>query len=256
MVDQVNGSDLRSILSALPPGGLLQARHYIDSLLTPERLRLANQQLSPLLRLPRNVLEHVVELAVSQDGDVMVDEVKREPGLLQTCHKLRVEASRLYFSRNTFKRKRSLRETGLEQWAKVRVGENRRYLKRVKLGPPLHFNNSEAEKEAEELDTKCGVNKGTIWVLSDDEMENDYEWWVNSLGETEKIEPSASEGIREIADASTRAAPTATTKAEASWYCSSWIARKDTPEDTPVDYFSLQRGMMTPQSRPSHPDAR
>ncbi|KXT17290.1 hypothetical protein AC579_557 [Pseudocercospora musae] len=253
MGDHASNGDLQSILRRLPAGDLVQARQLIDSLLTPERLVVANQQLSPLLRLPRNVLEHIVELAVSYDGDISVDDVRREPGLLQACHKLRAEASRLYFSRNTFKRKRSLREQGLEKWAKVRVGEYRRHLKRVKLGPPLHCNNSEAEKEAEKLDTKCGVGKGTIWVLSDDDFENDYEWWVNSLGETEKIELEASEGIRETADTSTRAVKAHTVRpAAASWYCASWMARKDTPEPPPTDYFSLHKGLMTPQSRPSH----
>lgn len=246
--------DITPILRSLPPDELVKARNQIDALLTPKSLRLANQKLSPLLRLPRNILEHIIGLAVSYGEDVEVDGRYRDPGILQTCHSLRTEALREYLGRNTFKRKRSPREEGLERWVKERVGENRRYLKRVRLGPPLHCNNEEAEIEAQELEERCGLQEGTVWVLSDDDFENDFQWWVNSLGKTQKMEPSLAEltpsnGILSGAGPSTSGPA-------ASWYCSSWMARRDSPNETPIDYFSLRQGILTPQSQPSRSNVR
>lgn len=153
-------SNLMTFLESFTPAQLINTRNAIDALLTPDALQQANQQLSPLLRLPPNILDRIVEYAVSYDQEV--DDSSKEPGLLQTCYALRLAASRAYFSRNTFKRKRSFREEELERWAKVRVGENRKFLGRVRLGPPLHCNNDEAEEEARKLENKCSLRPGSV----------------------------------------------------------------------------------------------
>lgn len=157
--------DLTAVLKTFSPDQLLTTRRAIDALLTPDALRQANQQLSPLLRLPRSILERIVDYAVSYDH--AIEESSKAPGLLEACHGLRQAASRAYYSRNTFKRKRSFREEELERWAKIRVGENRRYLGRVRLGPPLHCNNEEAESEARKLETRCCLPIGSVWCLSE-----------------------------------------------------------------------------------------
>ncbi|KAL9534238.1 hypothetical protein SMMN14_01888 [Sphaerulina musiva] len=239
--------DLTAVLKTFSPDQLLTTRRAIDALLTPDALRQANQQLSPLLRLPRSILERIVDYAVSYDH--AIEESSKAPGLLEACHGLRQAASRAYYSRNTFKRKRSFREEELERWAKVRVGENRRYLGRVRLGPPLHCNNEEAESEARKLETRCCLPIGSVWCLSEDDFENDWRWWVNSLGETDKFEEEdGDQASTQVAAHGHRSQACA--KPAASWYCSSWALRQDT------DYFSLHRGLPTPESRPGDYDTR
>lgn len=241
-----SSSDLMTLLKSFSPDQLLQTRHAIDALLTPNVVRQANQQLSPLLRLPRHIVERIVGYAVSYDQEL--DDVANGPGLLQTCHVLRLAASKAYFSRNTFKRKRSFGEEDLERWAKVRVGENRRFLGRVRLGLPLHCNNDEAEEEARKLENRCSLPAGSVWCLSEDDFENDYRWWVNGLGETEKFdEQDSSDGNHTKAAAYGHHSGA---KRSASWYCSYWALKQET------DYFTLHRALPTPESRPSISDSR
>lgn len=242
---EISGHDLTVLLKSFNPGQLLTARNAIDNLLTPDAVRQANQQLSPLLGLPLNIMERIVGYAVSYDQEL--DDSAKAPGLLQTCHALRLAASKAYFSRNTFKRKRSFREEELERWAKVRVGENRRYLGRVRLGPPLHCNNDEAEEEARKLESRCSLPIGSVWCLSEDDFENDYRWWVNGLGETERFdEQDAWAGHHAKAVAYGQHSETGrSAKQNASWYCSSWAKKQET------DYFTFHGGLPTPESRPS-----
>jgi hypothetical protein len=179
--------NIKAVLNTLNPVQLVEARDHIQSLLTSTQLRIANQQISPLLRLPQDILQYVIEFALTYDTHL--DDEHATPGILHTCHKLRHEAMKPYLHNNTFSLKRSFQENQIEHWAKEVLGEHRRHVKRVLLGPPLHCSNEEAQKEAKELDERCGFKNGTIWVLSEDDFENDYEWWVNGLGETEKIHP-------------------------------------------------------------------
>ncbi|CAK1362024.1 unnamed protein product [Cercospora beticola] len=245
MADSTAFSDFTSLLCALSPAQLLTARHAIDALLTPDSLQEANQQLSPLLRLPHDVLERIVEHSVSYNHDVATE--TKEPGLLQTCHALRIMASKAYFSQNTFKRKRRLSEDSLDQWAKVRIGENRRFVRKVRIGPPTHCNNEDAEEEASMLEKAYGFPTGTVWCLSEDDYENDYKWWVNSRGETEICEDQTSDDST-IADCFR--AVDSSSKPAASWYCTSWAQGHRA-----TDYFSLRRAPPTPESRPSASDS-
>jgi hypothetical protein len=179
--------DIKTILNSLQPVELIEARDHIQSLLTSTQLQFVNEQISPLLRLPPDILHLVIEFALTYDTDL--DDEHATPGILQTCHKLRLEAMKPYLQNNTFTMNRTFQENRLEQWAKEVLGEHRRHVKRIRLGPPLHCSNEEAQKEAKVLDERCGWILGTVWVLSEDDFENDYEWWVNGLGETEEIHP-------------------------------------------------------------------
>jgi hypothetical protein len=135
----------------------------------------------------------------------------------------------------------------LERWAKVRVGENRRHVHKIKLGPPVHCSNEDAQQEARKLDARCGLKDGTVWVLSDADFENDYQWWVNAHGEAEMIDSGADAKFTQ----STPLEPS--TKALVpSWYCSSWVSGGPMSNNKTVDYFSLRKGILTPQ--PSYSD--
>ncbi|SMQ47439.1 unnamed protein product [Zymoseptoria tritici ST99CH_1A5] len=185
---------LKTILNSLNPVELVEARDHIQSLLTSTQLQIANQQLSPLLQLPPDILHFVIEFALTYNTDIdLEDDDLATPGILQTCHKLRNEAMKPYLHNNTFSMKRSFQENRLEHWAKEILREHRKHVKRIRLGPPLHCSNEEATKEAKDLDERCGWRAGTVWVLSEDDFENDYEWWVNGLGETEKIQAVSAE---------------------------------------------------------------
>ncbi|KAF2216319.1 hypothetical protein CERZMDRAFT_116383 [Cercospora zeae-maydis SCOH1-5] len=223
------------------------SRHAIDALLTPDSLQEANRQLSPLLRLPGDVLERIVKHSVSYSHDVVTE--AKEPGLLRTCHALRSMASKAYFSQNTFKRKRRLSEDNLEQWAKVRVGENRRFVRKVRIGPPTHCNNEDAQQEASMVEKAYGLTPGSVWCLSEDDYENDYTWWVNSRGETEICEEKTSDEDQRSPDCFEAVESSA--KPAASWYCTSWAQGHHA-----TDYFSLRRAPPTPESRPSASDLR
>ncbi|KAM3422827.1 hypothetical protein BST61_g309 [Cercospora zeina] len=236
--------ELTSLLCALPPAQLLTARHAIDALLTPDCLQEANHQLSPLLRLPYDVLERIVGHAVSYSYDVATE--AKEPGLLQTCHALRTMASKAYLSQNTFKRKRRLSEDRLEQWAKVRIGENRRFVRKIRIGSPTLCNNEDAQQQASMLEKAYGLTPGSVWCLSEDDYENDYTWWVNSRGDTEICEDQTSDDSHVSPDC---VEAESSEKPVVSWYCTSWAQGH-----CATDYFSLRRAPPTPESRPSAPD--
>lgn len=248
MASLAQTDDLSQLLGTLTPAQLLQARQQIDVLLTPSVLQKANSQVCPLLNLPRNILDRIITYAVSYDEIVSAEDSSKCPGLLQTCHVLRLAASKVYFSRNTFKRKRYAQDQGLERWAKVRVGENRRHVRGLRLDWPMHCNNEEARLEASRLEKACGFPCGSVWCVSEDDFENDYRWWVNGLGETKICEAVASENNASALALHCRDAVGSSTHPAPSWYCSSWALGRDT------DYFSLRRGPPTPESRPSARD--
>lgn len=182
--------DFHVLLNALTPADLVEVRKYIDGKLTPEHLRQANLQLSPLLQLPADILEYIIDLAVRLEQDIHIRrdyQLPSEPSIVLTCQHLRRDALRLYYSHNIFAVQRSRREEFLQRWIDGRVGRSRRYLRQVRLGAPLHCSNEDAAREAAKLDVVCGLRAGTVWTLSEDDFENDFEWWVNSKGVARRV---------------------------------------------------------------------
>jgi hypothetical protein len=68
-----------------------------------EAIRAANAQNSPLLKLPGEIRNNIYRLVLVSSKTVPVKpSLCRQRSLLQTCYQLRDEASKIYYSENTF----------------------------------------------------------------------------------------------------------------------------------------------------------
>lgn len=185
--------ELLRLLSQASIGDLIKAQSYIKLELTPAHLQTWNKTASPLLRLPRELRDHIladvlvdrhnIEIPcrdddISKQGDVFFTTA----ALLHASHQLRQEAAEIYYAKNAF----SAASDALYEWLPSLSLEHRGLIEKIQCTAScrVHWWHHERAKAAEiagKMEADLGIRKGRVWAEVE-QKDSGAQVWVNSCG--------------------------------------------------------------------------
>ncbi|KAK4608952.1 hypothetical protein CLAFUW4_14335 [Fulvia fulva] len=160
---------------------------------SPDQLRSLNQRRSPLLRLPRELRDLIIEEALpfceGREFRLWYGKGTLPSGLLGTCHQLREETTELFFKTNTICiTGRQNIEDMVDMWSK-----HHRLIKKVRLIPCERSSYERAIGVAASHAIDCDLDPKTVWApyfqeplsLSYEGAFGTFSGFVNYAGDTE-----------------------------------------------------------------------
>ncbi|KAI7240120.1 hypothetical protein KC330_g1440 [Hortaea werneckii] len=168
---------LKTIIDTANTKTLLKLRDHVREL-SYTRLSDDNRTRSPLLRLPRELRDRILEYALQDRWPIEIpcrDDPKthkkkgikpyKPPALLSVSRQLRLEGATIYYSGNIF----DLSSDTMKAWLLAMPLEQRKLIKAIRCTPSLRIHwwendRSTAVQVIDQLEKDLGLTKGCIWA--------------------------------------------------------------------------------------------